>query len=219
VIVFDCDGTLIDSEYPYNKALSDALVREGFDHYTVGVINERFAGRVFHETITIIESEIDRPLSAGFQSYCLELCEDYIARFRKPVDGAADVIRDLQPRYEMGVASNGFRGHVIDSLVFLKLDHIFSDERIFTKCQVARPKPHPDLYHFAAAQMGGEPEKMIAVEDSLPGVQSAVAAGFHVIGFVGVARNPPRMRDVLNQAGAHIIYDDWAAIGDYIRKI
>ncbi len=218
MIVFDCDGTLIDTEYPYNKALADALACEGYPHYTVEVINTRFAGRVFKETITLIESEINKALPQSFQDYCMALCEDYITRFRKPVENVGEVIRDLHGSYDMAVASNGFRDHVMESLRFIDLHTVFPETRVFTKCQVARAKPHPDLYLYAATKMGFAPEKMIAVEDSIPGVQAAVAAGFHVIGFIGVARDKPRMRGALELSGAHIIHEDWHAIGDYIRQ-
>ena len=83
------------------------------------------------------------------------------------------------------------------------------DPHVFSASQVARGKPAPDVFLFAAAQMGAEPGKCLVLEDSVPGVQAARAAGMQVAGFTGVAHDKARMRERLLAAGAVVVIDDY----------
>jgi HAD superfamily hydrolase (TIGR01509 family) len=84
------------------------------------------------------------------------------------------------------------------------------DPHIFSASQVARGKPHPDVFLHAAAAMGATPERCLVIEDSVPGVLAARAAGMEVVGFTGVSHDKPRMAGRLAQAGASAVIDDFA---------
>jgi beta-phosphoglucomutase-like phosphatase (HAD superfamily) len=89
------------------------------------------------------------------------------------------------------------------------------DPHVFSASQVARGKPHPDVFLFAASRMGAEASGCLVLEDSVPGVQAAVAAGMAVIGFVGAAHDPARIGNQLVEAGAREVIahmDEWPGV-------
>jgi beta-phosphoglucomutase-like phosphatase (HAD superfamily) len=84
------------------------------------------------------------------------------------------------------------------------------DPHVFSASQVARGKPHPDVFLFAAERMGVAPRDCLVIEDSVPGVLAARAAGMVVAGFTGVSHDKPRMARRLSEAGAGAVIDDFA---------
>jgi beta-phosphoglucomutase-like phosphatase (HAD superfamily) len=104
------------------------------------------------------------------------------------------------------VASNGERSNVVESLNLTGLKKHFVDGHIFTKIQVKNPKPHPDLFLFAATQMGVAPENCVVIEDSAAGVRAGVAAGMMTFGFTGASHDPIKQAEILKSAGATAVY-------------
>ena len=121
--------------------------------------------------------------------------------------------------YKTCVASNGERNNVISSLKNIGLYDLFGDHRIFTKSQVARGKPAPDLFLFAADKMQCQPEHCIVIEDSTAGVKAGVAAGMRTIGLTAASPDPDDAGARLIEAGAHIICRDWAQILHSINSL
>jgi HAD superfamily hydrolase (TIGR01509 family) len=120
---------------------------------------------------------------------------------------AEDTLEKLNGNHKLCVASNGERGNVIKSLTVTGLKRFFTDDRIFTKIQVPAPKPAPDLFLFTCEQMEHDPARSIIIEDSVPGVRGAKAAGIKVLGYVGASHNAERQAKKLIEAGAdEIIY-------------
>jgi beta-phosphoglucomutase-like phosphatase (HAD superfamily) len=94
------------------------------------------------------------------------------------------------------------------------------DPHVFSASQVARGKPHPDVFLFAAETMGMKPERCVVIEDSAPGVLAARAAGMSVVGFTGSAHDRPRITARLRDAGAEIIIDhmdEWPGVVKALR--
>jgi beta-phosphoglucomutase-like phosphatase (HAD superfamily) len=115
------------------------------------------------------------------------------------------------------VASNGERGNVIKSLEVTGLLHHFDEDRVFTKIQVERPKPAPDLFLFACEKMQVAPANALAIEDSVAGVAAARAADIHVLGFTGTAHNKENHAKMLKNAGADAIIDTLIHIEAHLR--
>lgn len=215
LIIFDCDGTLVDSETLYNSITSELLTEMGLPEYTTERCIELFAGQSWRtikdmledtHRIEIPESMVDQFVEksyAGMDS--LNTSED-----------AHDVVGALHQSHKICVASNGERGGVLKSLAVTGLDQYFPEHHIFTKIQVERPKPAPDLFLFTAEQMGFEPPQCLVIEDSPTGVIAAVAAGIHVIGYTGCSHDTARQADMLHDAGADIVTDN---LNDIIKHI
>ncbi len=206
LIIFDCDGTIVESETLYNSVISEFLTKAGLPEYTVERCLHDFTGITFSDIRTLVETRHDMDLSESMDP------ARYVARAQElmdmtiePIVGAADLLSTLRGQIKICVGSNGERSSVIKSLKLTGLYEYFggTDETIFTKIQVARAKPAPDLFLFAAEQMGAAPHNTIVIEDSTAGVRAGIAAGMHVIGFTGSHNSPDQHAKTLAEAGAH----------------
>jgi beta-phosphoglucomutase-like phosphatase (HAD superfamily) len=125
----------------------------------------------------------------------------------KAVEGAPELVSAVAGRYKSCVASNGERSSVLSSLTITGLIEHFKDASIFTKNQVQNPKPYPDLFLFAASQMGEPAERCLVIEDSVTGVRAGVAAGMTVWGFTGTHHAPEKHAETLKEAGANAVFE------------
>lgn len=183
LIIFDCDGVLVDSEYVASRVFSEAMLRYGYPITTEESIrrftgvNERDAREAIlkEASIDIPEDYWDQQQPQLHQAYKLEL-----KPLMRPV---LEVLQKLQqPRC---VASNSSSGYIIKCLTLSEQFAYFSEQTIFSAQQVSSPKPAPDLYLFAAEQMGFAPSDCIVIEDSPAGAQAAIAAGMDLLLFLG----------------------------------
>lgn len=183
LVIFDCDGVLVDSEYVTSRIFAETLTAYG---YPISIEDSiiRFTGINEHQCRHLImhESGIDIPEDywALQQS---KLSKVYESDLKPLLQSVLETIDRLQiPKC---VASNSARKHVVQCLEFTDQKKFFSNNSIFTSQQVPRPKPAPDLFLFAAREMGVKPENCIVIEDSSTGAQAAIAAGMQVLLFVG----------------------------------
>lgn len=181
MIIFDCDGVLVDSEIIANRIDAEMLSELGYAISTEDSI-KRFTGMNAATVRDIIlqESGINLPedLSDLTQKCILNAFENEL----KPL-----MYEVLEHCFFMikCVASSSPRARVLKSLELTKQDHFFTQESIFTSSQVKRGKPFPDLFLFAAQQMGVAPQNCLVVEDSMAGIKAAQSAGMDVVGFLG----------------------------------
>lgn len=181
MIIFDCDGVLVDSEIIANRIDAEILSELGYVISTEDSI-KRFTGMNAATVRDIILKE------SG-----IRLPEDLSDLTQKRILNAFE--NELQPlMYEVlehcsyilkCVATSSPRERVLKSLELTKQDHFFPQETIFTSTQVKRGKPFPDLFLFAAQQMGVAPKHCLVVEDSIVGIKAAQSAGMAVVGFLG----------------------------------
>ncbi len=182
LIVFDCDGVLVDSEPIANRVMAEAITALGWPLTTADCI-ARFKGHHFDTVIAVIEDRLGRPVPKNWLPDLRAATDAAFARELKPVPG---VISALDAVAASGtaicVASQGPLEKMAVSLAVTGLRARF-EGRIFSAYQVARGKPHPDLFLFAAESMGVLPQACIVIEDSPLGVTAAKAAGMAVLGF------------------------------------
>lgn len=183
LIIWDCDGVLVDSEALLKQGEVEALARAGIT-VTVDDCVKMFSGFSPDAAAVNFQQKMNMPLPENF-------IKDQIAGsldlFRKRLDPLMlDTILELHSRKAtMCVASGSPRNRVEICLEVAKMDHCFTPETIFTRELVARGKPAPDLFLYAAEKMGFSPENCIVIEDSPAGIEAAQAAGMDVIGFLG----------------------------------
>jgi HAD superfamily hydrolase (TIGR01509 family) len=206
LIIFDCDGVLVDSEPIATRVLQSVLGEAGLA-LSLEETERRFMGRSRQATIEIVEQEIGRVLGedfvAGWQARVF-------AGFRqelRPVPGIEAALDRLA--VPVCVASGSDPARIRLSLELTGLLPRF-EGRIFSAVQVAQGKPAPDLFLLAAHTLGAPPAECVVIEDSLPGVQAAVAAGMPVWGYA--ARTPAAM---LASAGAKT-FDDMARLPELL---
>src|ERR1700730_17348871 len=187
LIIFDCDGVLVDSELLSCRCLSKVLAGYGIDlgldqaldlflgrSMTAGVEHYEAVGRSIPE-------QFSTELTAGVRAALLSaLC---------PIEGVNSVLEDLQIPH--CVASSSDVDRVCFSLTLTGLASHF-DTRLYTSQMVERGKPAPDLFLYAAEMMQVDPNRTLVIEDSVSGVKAGKAAGMTVWGFVGGRTDPLR---------------------------
>ncbi|MEU2554581.1 HAD family phosphatase [Streptomyces sp. NPDC013313] len=186
-VVFDCDGTLMDSERHWQEARNRAFREHGlqpppgFADQATGLHYED-CGRLMAQSVH--KPELAQDLTNALLDHFLELVTD------DPVTmpGAAQLVRLLSVRLPLAVASNCPRVVVEGSLQRAGLLQHFQHIVVPDPGDRVRPKPHPDVYDVAARLCGVRPHRALAIEDSLAGVQAARCAGLRVL---GVGRRPP----------------------------
>lgn len=206
LVIFDCDGTLTDSEYVNNRALLEVLHDSGFTQFDLDYAYANWVGTTVTGILLNIQMETGRmPPSDLLQRYIARV-EELQKTDLKPVPNASDLVSACAQSCKICVASNGERSNVVRSLELTDLMQYFTPETVFTKIQVKNPKPAPDLFLFAASQMGVEPDRCVVIEDSAAGTMAGVAAGMTTWGFTGSAHDPEKQAKTLKDAGAHAVF-------------
>ena len=181
LVIFDCDGVLIDSEIVAATTLAVELQR--FDlPVDLDFVLSHFLGRSYATMVAGILSEFDLQLPGAFEetyrSQLLKAFDDKLAI----MPGVREVVDTLAVPCCVATSSSPARAQ--RSLAIVGLDGIFKG-RVFTASAVKNGKPAPDLFLFAAEKMGVEPAQCLVIEDSAPGVEAARAAGMTVWHFSG----------------------------------
>lgn len=184
LVIFDCDGVLVDSEPIALEVLVDALAAKGVV-IDAESASERFLGRSLAHLAGSIRAEFGVDIDAEFLS---RMRDSLHTRFRAQlmgIPGVSDLIADLrEAQMQWCVASSSQVERVELSLSLTGLLPSFTPH-IFSATMVENGKPAPDLFLHAAHQMGFEPDQCIVVEDSRAGILAAQAAGMRVCAFTG----------------------------------
>jgi HAD superfamily hydrolase (TIGR01509 family) len=187
LVIFDCDGVLVDSEPISNEVLAAVLTRDGLPTSTEEAL-ARYKGRLMREVVAIAQELLGGPLPDGFIGrYERERAAAFHARLR-PVPGAAEAVsRVKRAGIAVCVATQGKPDKTELTLGLTGLRPLFAQGAVFTSYGVERGKPFPDLFLHAAAAMGADPARTAVVEDTPIGVEAGVAAGMRVLGFAADA--------------------------------
>ncbi len=202
LVIFDCDGVLVDSEPIAIRVTAAAITRLG---YPISTRELRAAtlGVTVADEMAMIEKWIGGPLPADWEG---KVREEIHAAFRQslqPVPGAQEVVALVQSRnISFCIASSGSLDKMELTLGLTGLRRYFG-ERIFSSSMVARGKPHPDLFLYAAAQMRIAPYRTVVIEDSVPGVIGARDAGMQVFAYAG---DPDSNATGLAAQGGHLFH-------------
>jgi HAD superfamily hydrolase (TIGR01509 family) len=208
-IVFDCDGTLVDSEGIHARALQGALERFGV-HLTVADIRSQSSGIANGDFLRRVAAERRIALPVDAQLLVEDIADGLIDGEIELIDGADSVVRKLTEKgIPLAVASNSSRRMVEQMLRAVRLAGMFAG-RIATRDDVAMPKPAPDVYRHAARLLDVRDEDCLAIEDSPVGAAAARAAGMTVIGFRPRSSFVPE--DQLIDAGASRVIDSLGEI-------
>lgn len=211
LVIFDCDGTLVDSEVIHNRSISDLLTGMGHSRFNLDYTLTHFAGKGMEEVLRHLEREIGG-LSAGFLQDYVRMVEQRMESALQVLPGVHDVLNGLRGQIRSCVASNGELANVRTAIRVTGLDAYFSSDVIFTKDMVARPKPAPDLFLYAAERFKTSPPQTVVIEDSVTGVTAGKAAGMIVIGITAAYHDKEGHGAALREAGADHIVNAFAHI-------
>lgn len=208
-LIFDFDGVIADSEAIANTVLAETVT--GLGHATtLDQALTRYMGRRWGEVVAEIEAAIGKPLPGNFSDQ-LKLAT--LNRFRtdlKEVSGATDFIRRFShiPR---AIASSSSIDRLQLCLSVLALEAEFGNH-VFSADMVARGKPHPDIFLYAASKLGVNPSECLVIEDSAGGIRAAIAAGMTAVGLCAASHIRDGHDLKLRDAGALHLAQSWSDV-------
>jgi HAD superfamily hydrolase (TIGR01509 family) len=203
LLIFDCDGVLIDSEMLVCTMVSQELTSLGYP-ITPEQVVERFAGRPEPEILALIASDWGRPVPPAYREAMTRRIHDAFTSELEAIPGVAATLARI--RIPICVASSSAPAKLKMGLSFVSLYHYFAPDpaapNVVSATYVAHGKPAPDVFIYAAGSMRTPVDRCLVMEDSLPGVRAARAAGMRVFGFTGGSHCPPGHAERLLEAGA-----------------
>lgn len=210
LVIFDCDGVLIDSDRLAIKVEVEVLRELGWP-LTEGEVIERFVGRSDRDMHAAIEAHLGGTLPAGWQRRFEPRYRQAFAAELTPVHGVLEALARIA--LPSCVASSATHEHLRFTLELTGLYERFAG-RIFSSEDVARGKPAPDLFLHAAERMDAEPAQCVVVEDSRPGVEAARAAGMRVLAFAGGLSPAERL-----EGAGTVVFEDMRELPTLIDQV
>ncbi|MGP3697215.1 HAD family hydrolase [Rhodobacter sp. NSM] len=206
LVIFDCDGVLVDSEVLAVAVLIAELERVGVT-VDESFVHRNFLGRSFAVVRDVVLREFGIALPESFQEEERARLLSAFETGLHPVPGAIETVMALRVPYCLATSSTPAR--LARSLELTGLAPLF-EGRCFTSGQVARGKPAPDLFLFAAASMGVEPSRCLVIEDAEPGLRAAIDAGMQVWHFTGASHLAGRSLEATPGLRPHRRFDNFA---------
>ena len=203
LVIFDCDGVLVDSERIAVRVEAEYLTELGWP-LTEAEIAERFMGRTAEYMDEAIEAHLGVRLPPDWKDQFQRRYLDAFVADLVPVDGVVEALDQIT--VSTCVASSGSHDKLRFTLGHTGLYERF-DGRIFSGYEVANGKPAPDLFLHSAARMGADPARCAVVEDTLYGVMAARAAGMRAFGYAGGLSAPERL-----EGEATVVFEDMRAL-------
>lgn len=216
LVIFDCDGVLVDSEPISFSVLRDTLTAAGVN-VSESRAYQQFLGKSMASITRMIAEEFAISLS---EAHIEQMRAELFARFEaelQPVPGILELFADFP--YRRCVASSSQPERIRLSLTKTGLIGFF-EPYIFSATMVERGKPEPDLFLHAAATMGYEPAQCVVIEDSPAGIRAAQAAGMRVFAYVGASHAPlSNLPEIVSTLQPSAIFDDMTALGQLIDAV
>ncbi|WP_126147257.1 HAD family hydrolase [Synechococcus elongatus] len=209
LVIFDCDGVLVDSERITNRVFADMLNELGL-LVTLDDMFEQFVGHSMADCLKLIERRLGNPPPPDFVQHYQRRTRIALETHLQAVPGVEEALDALELPY--CVASSGDHQKMRTTLSLTKLWPRF-EGRIFSVTEVPRGKPFPDVFLLAADRFGVNPTACAVIEDTPLGVAAGVAAGMQVFGYAG---SMPAWR--LQEAGAHLIFDDMRLLPSLLQS-
>ncbi|WP_420959818.1 HAD family hydrolase [Brucella sp. IR073] len=203
LIIFDCDGVLVDSEIIAARVESELLTDAGYA-IEPDEIAERFSGLTWPSILMLVEREAGIPISASLIEKSDRILDERLANEVEAIEGIAKAASAL--KLPKCICSNSSTRRLELMLKRVGLYDLFAPD-IFAAGEVGtkKGKPAPDVFLYAAEKFGADPKNVIVIEDSVHGIHGARAAGMRVIGFTGGAHTYPGHADRLTEAGAETV--------------
>ncbi|WP_455475762.1 HAD family hydrolase [Bartonella sp. B17] len=204
LVIFDCDGVLVDSEYLAAKIGSQLLKQIGYE-ISPEEVSRLYSGLTFLDILKKVEQETEKPISAHLVDKMENLFRKQIKTELRAIDGIREAVEAIKSRYPYCICSNAASIDIKEMLTIVGLYDLFDDkDKIFSAPEVGtkKSKPAPDVFLFATRQLHAKPTNTVVIEDSIYGVRAATTAGMRVIGFTGGSHSYLSHSNALVDAGA-----------------
>lgn len=217
LVIFDCDGVLVDSEIVAARVEADLLTAAGYP-IEAEDLARLYAGLTFRDIMLRIEQESRQLFQASLIDEAERLVDERLRTEVKAIEGAHEAIDSVTVK--RCICSNSSTERLDAMLMKTRLKRFF-EGRVFSSLDTPsrKPKPAPDVFLFAAEKMDADPKKTFVVEDSVHGVAGACAAGMRVIGFTGASHSHPGHADMLTEAGAETVIRRWADFRPVVKAL
>jgi HAD superfamily hydrolase (TIGR01509 family) len=213
-IIWDCDGCLIDSELLACSVSASLMGEFGYD-ITAQEYIERFAGKGIKHSISIIEKETNKEILPYFPFERLKTERKKIfSESLKEIDGVSEVLSKID--LPMCVASGSSIDRLDLTLGIVELKSRF-EGRIYSSEQVENGKPAPDIFLYAARNMGVAPENCLVIEDSVSGIKAAKAAGMPVFAFLGASHAVGDWESRVRKEDPDLIFRDMRLLPELLK--
>ncbi|MBT3358288.1 MAG: HAD family hydrolase [Rhodospirillaceae bacterium] len=212
LVIFDCDGVLVDSEMLASRLMATRLTREGYP-ITAQQCRDRYTGISLASLKTAVEKDWGKKLPEDFEETVRAHDLGVFARELEAVPGVADALRKID--IPVCVASSGVPEKIENSLQTTGLMEFF-EPHLFSTSLVAKGKPAPDIFLYAARQMGVDPARCVVVEDAEAGIRGGLDAGMQVFGFAGGGHCGPGYMQMLHKAGAGLVFENMARLPELL---
>jgi HAD superfamily hydrolase (TIGR01509 family) len=208
LVIFDCDGVLVDSEIVAARVEAELLSAAGYE-ITAAEISQEYAGLTFKDILIRIEEKAAIPFQVSLIDRAEELIDHRLKAEVRAIEGADEAAAGVAGH--KCICSNSRTERIELMLEKTRLMPYFAG-RIFSSLETptGKPKPAPDVFLHAARTLGANPASTFVIEDSVHGIAGARAAGMRVIGFTGAAHSFPGHADALTEAGAETVIRRWA---------
>lgn len=216
LVIFDCDGTLVNSELLHNNVLAGMLAEYELCQYDTQYCLDNFSGKSLSDILRGLEAKHAMQFRADILSQLAGRVSARMEQDLQIVEGALATVKALAGKCKVCVASNAERTNVLTAVRVSGIGAIIPEEHVFSASQVARGKPAPDLFLYAAERMGVRPEACLVIEDSVTGAKAGVAAGMRVIGFTGVHHAPEPQKHALTAIGVEAVVETFPAIAEFL---
>ena len=217
LVIFDCDGVLVDSEIVAARIEADLLTKAGFP-IEAEELAETYAGLTFKDIMLAIEQKSSIPLQASLIAQAESMVDKALQSEVVAIEGAHEAVAGVtSPRC---ICSNS-RAERLDAMLSKTRLRSFFDGRIFSAfdTESGRPKPAPDVFLHAARVMKADPARTFVIEDSVHGVHGAKVAGMRVIGFTGASHSYVGHADALTDAGAETVIRRWSDLKSVLAAL
>jgi HAD superfamily hydrolase (TIGR01509 family) len=217
LVIFDCDGVLVDSEIVAARVEAEMLTAAGFEISTEELI-AAYAGLTFKDILMRVEEISKIP----FQVSLIDRTEEAVGlRLRtevRAIEGVHEAVAAVPVPF--CICSNSRTERIEFMLEKVRLLPLFAG-RIFSALETptGKPKPAPDVFLHAAETLGADPARCFVIEDSVHGVTGAVAAGMRAIGFTGASHSYPGHADALTEAGAETVIRRWPELKSVLAAL
>ncbi len=217
LVIFDCDGVLVDSEIIAARVEAELLTSAGYE-ISPEELAETYAGLTFKDIMMRVEEKSAIPFQASLIDQAEELVDRRLRSDVRAIDGAREAVAAVTvPRC---ICSNSRSERIEFMLEKVHLLPFFADASSRRwKHRPAKAKPAPDVFLHAAEKLNAKPANTFVIEDSVHGVAGARAAGMRVIGFTGAAHSYPGHADALTEAGAETVIRRWAELKSVIAAL
>lgn len=214
LVIFDCDGVLLETELLANQTEVNALKELGYD-ITLEDYIDLALGRHNHQVTILLKERLGVNLSEQYWKDVIHKQQQLFGEQLVSVEGIAEVL----PRITIKkcIASSSSMKRLNYTLGITNILPFF-ENRIFSTELVSRGKPFPDIYLYSAERMNVFPKECVVIEDSLAGIEGALAAGMTVYAFGGGKHITNRMREKLKTSGAHLFFDKMQDLPNLLTK-